>query len=746
MSNLDNPYATPFFACDPSTMDELTLVVERGHWQNVVPTTGECVAIKGSGEGAVTQVEDDIAANGDDLYAILGASGHTASSLITTSNFLTVGKSLGGQRYGFSVRFSSVAIPDGATILGAYISLECSSDKSSPTGANRVIRIYGDDADNSAQIASLADWNGRSLTSAYTDWTAPEYPVSAGAWYNTADITDVVEEIRARGGWSSGNALHFFIEEQNCDNSVYYDFAANEHTTYDQAKLFIDYAYGSGVTTATCDDVTFATSKYRQAPITHIYIDDGGVFSINHVNSTAYDLLPATPAVNDAIYFGIASANPDSGPFNNLVFDIGTVQSGCTIVWEYFQGGATSAWSTLGSTALIDTTQSFTNEGIGSLTFLQPWDSSGVGSWTATTVNTVAGYWIRARVTGVSSPTPPAQQNRSIYSTAWPFVEFEADGVDGDIPALARIEFSGHGQCNASYYKQTRFIAALQSNRGPYGDQGSYDFSAYFPLCDEQLPSLMSALVISGEFSHQWDITTATARAVRLNPTSTGEKSFYFVVNSLHFHGTYRAFLRVRQQGGSDNDFLCRFEVTDRTTYQTLLATKDVAVTIQSGTTNYAVEPFWQLLDLGAVTIPVGVTASNEGGSLNFDIVTTVNSTTGDLYYHDLILMPADEWIVDTQDLVEDGWYWSEKLHIDSLTVPRIDVRSLTKWDSESGANPRTWKTVGTQMRLPTNVGGKIWILSAQRASTGEWLSDGYMVTKVGLFAAQQYLGLRGSR
>jgi hypothetical protein len=103
-------------------------------------------------------------------------------------------------------------------------------------------------------------------------------------------------------------------------------------------------------------------------------------------------LLAAAPAVGDAYYFGY------SMPFTKLTLNIGTqgvkAPGDWTIAWEYYNG---TVWTALGG--LGDGTAAFTAAvGNRDVTFTLP------TAWEATTVNSVTGYWIRARVTASTNP------------------------------------------------------------------------------------------------------------------------------------------------------------------------------------------------------------------------------------------------------------------------------------------------------------------------------------------------------
>lgn len=112
-------------------------------------------------------------------------------------------------------------------------------------------------------------------------------------------------------------------------------------------------------------------------------------------NATANDMtfFPASPAQNDAYYFGYASK------FFGVDITIGTkaVSAVMTVVWEYWNG---SAWATL--TPTLDETSALLLDGTGAkkMRFVPP------AAWAAkASLGTVTGsyYWIRARISEFTS-------------------------------------------------------------------------------------------------------------------------------------------------------------------------------------------------------------------------------------------------------------------------------------------------------------------------------------------------------
>jgi len=142
-------------------------------------------------------------------------------------------------------------------------------------------------------------------------------------------------------------------------------------------------------------------------PVGGAVADDGGVQTDETAaanNPTANDmtLLPATPAVNDAYYFGY------SAPWDWLRLNIGTAGAGVwTITWEYWNG---TAWVELPD--IVDGTSHFGNAGVNDVTFTRP------GDWATTTILTMSLYWIRARVSSFTSIT-----TQPLGTQAWIWVK-----------------------------------------------------------------------------------------------------------------------------------------------------------------------------------------------------------------------------------------------------------------------------------------------------------------------------------
>jgi hypothetical protein len=130
------------------------------------------------------------------------------------------------------------------------------------------------------------------------------------------------------------------------------------------------------------------------------YIDIGTVYTdeTGNCSSNIPDSIPfftVAPAADDAFYFGYQL------PFDDMTVNVSTAGIYvATIVWEYWNG---ATWATL---TVTDGTSGFTVAGINNVTFAIPND------WAATAVNGVTEYYIRIRITTLTTQTtqPLGQQ------------------------------------------------------------------------------------------------------------------------------------------------------------------------------------------------------------------------------------------------------------------------------------------------------------------------------------------------
>jgi len=105
------------------------------------------------------------------------------------------------------IRFPNVTIPQGASITSAILRFQ-SHQTFTQTTVN--VDIYGNDVDDAVAPTDSTEFDNLVLTSNKIDWNnLPGWTMDH--YYNSPDITDVVQEIVNRSGWSSGNALQIIL-------------------------------------------------------------------------------------------------------------------------------------------------------------------------------------------------------------------------------------------------------------------------------------------------------------------------------------------------------------------------------------------------------------------------------------------------------------------------------------------------------------------------------------------------------
>lgn len=137
------------------------------------------------------------------------------------------------------LRFTGLAIPQGATITAASLSIPATGGSVTPL---QTVHIRAEAADNPAAVTSRADGVARVKTTAQTSWSGMT-AISTGS-YTTADFTAVVQEVVNRAGWASGNAMQLFLSSDTTTFGTAWQiaFATFNSATSSPATLSVTYA------------------------------------------------------------------------------------------------------------------------------------------------------------------------------------------------------------------------------------------------------------------------------------------------------------------------------------------------------------------------------------------------------------------------------------------------------------------------------------------------------------------------
>ncbi len=155
-----------------------------------------------SGGTQVTTLEVKVAAGNDD------AEENASGSMYLNSTDLELIYDGSNQTVG--MRFAGVSIPQGATIVNAYLQFWVDEETEEPT----FLTVQGQAIDNAPGF-STTKWNisSRSRTAAGVSWVPPAWLTSgeAGLDQRTPNLSSVIQEIVSRPGWVRGNSLAIII-------------------------------------------------------------------------------------------------------------------------------------------------------------------------------------------------------------------------------------------------------------------------------------------------------------------------------------------------------------------------------------------------------------------------------------------------------------------------------------------------------------------------------------------------------
>ena len=516
----------------------------------------------------------------------------------------------------------------------------------------------------------------------------------------------------------------------------------------------------TGAREPTADDEVFIGNCELEGGLTDIYIYDAPAFLPGNLLDAAlpYDLLPAVPAVGDAIYFGSDTAVANYSSFWNLIFNISIAQNDLTMVWEYSNLG-------LGWTA-ITYFQDDTNAG-GAHTG-QPFDTTGVNGvywnmehppvtvgWRSQIVNGVDAMWIRCRVTAVGgAPSPPRQAERDPYTCVWAYTEIQNDQFGGDLKNLAEIIMTpkadvngpgGAGRQLLEAYFQRVIVGARSVSRGA-------NFRAFINIADTNNPTGFTLTDVGpGAFASIGAYSTpangrgyfwAAGGVVAMTDLVEIEISNTIADN---FYGRFHAYLSVFHYTGSED---YRFQLKVQAGSGGVTLTKPATLP-PAAITSFG---YSEVLDLGVIEIPgSGVVRSDE----DFDniIITIqgecVDATPGQIYIEDLALIPVDEWSGDFIDRAQTNDSTAEKgtrLFIDSVEYPKAGIRCLIKNISTSNIST-IYQSVSSEPAVLRQSGAqRLYFMTLRPHGSGPtWARYWMNCYTVQLKAVKRYYALRGS-
>ncbi len=482
-------------------------------------------------------------------------------------------------------------------------------------------------------------------------------------------------------------------------------------------------------------------NKHNEAQLTHIKILDFGTgFSdIYPAASFPVELFPAIAVANDAVHFGCNTGVNDSGIFTNLVFDLSTGASAATsytLIWEYYNG----SWVTL---TTQDGTESLSAVGVNSVSWEPPSD------WATNSVDSITGYWVRARISAVTGKfTNPVQQTRDVYTAVTPYIEVAALQTLGTIDSLAQLTLLNRSDASGANPElhANRFLAGIM----PVSDHD--DFRAFLNFADEQNPTGVSVDVsVDGDSASSFvdNFSAATGRAVFFNAGTSGISSIADRIKitlattvARDYYGIYRAFLRGKQTGGTLGEVSVRLKISSGSggidSFTDTLWTQS--------TSDHELFEFEELLYLPPSSL---LTPDELGDETSITLQIGTAATDADFYAYDLFLLPTNLMYVDAKDEANTATSIvgnDNRMLIDSITVPKLLIRAVNQ--KTSGLAKGFYRVDSNgEMRILNNKQQRLWILTAQTSAAGSdvWLSKPEALHSATVNVTDRWITGRGS-
>jgi len=615
-----------------SVWPEMVVAIEHGLWQSTIPETGSSISISGTqlySDGPFTATRQ--MQNGNDDAEATPA---TTSLVLNGATIIAGNDGVNAKSVGF--RFRDSLIPKGVTIKSAKITVEAATSQS---GTTVNLTIAGEDTGDAALFSSYADFAGRTRTSATVAWSPGSQ--TAGLTYDTPDLTAIIQEIVNRSDYAYGNALVVFIEDNSSSASAYREWTAYDGTPADSAILEVEYDNRRGQLSTAVNEVYFA-NKSNEEPIRYIYNYDvtALTYSDNLIDDVTAELYPNPAGNGDQIYFGA------DNPFCSIVFDLSDAvgATGYTAVWEYWDG---AAWSTL--TNISDNSDVLQNAGQSVVVWGQ---EGGTPNWQTTTVNGQSAWWVRLRITALTSMTQnPTQQGRAIHTITWSFFQIPAISAGGDIDGLLEIVLKQWAYTATGNDTVSSIYMGLRSY-----SRGDDEFRSFINLDSTQNANGVT-VTPGASLSVQTDLLAATGQSLRLGAVLASLTRIATInlnaVSGPNYEGLYRLFLRFHVPSGSQ-DLTLQARLFSRISQSEIEGDVVTFDSVPSGLT---------FVDLGTWYLPADI--------IELRLYATSSATT-QTYFTDICLLPADEWQARIYNPGED-----------------FGVQS------EEGLSPRTYLTTG---------------------------------------------------
>ncbi len=134
------------------------------------------------------------------------------------------------------VRFTDVTVPSRVVVTYAYVRF---TDFQQELNVTVDVDVNGELATNPVAAFSNADFVARNRTVASINWQPGPWEI--GEEHDTPDIKTLIQEIIDQPGWTSGNSIQIFIEDNSSDTDAVRQPRAYDGLPSEASQLHIEY-------------------------------------------------------------------------------------------------------------------------------------------------------------------------------------------------------------------------------------------------------------------------------------------------------------------------------------------------------------------------------------------------------------------------------------------------------------------------------------------------------------------------
>jgi len=555
-------------------------------------------------------------------------------------------------------------------------------------------------------VASSGPGNNDGTMALFFD-NVQEGSTSTGLDSDTHNITGV--DIGARGALDANMSGSTLFDNIEFDNVVPF-VAAERLADFENTLPFI--------------------SNYRHdSVLSHIFNEDNSAtaFSSNFFgvpNFTYFEVSGSTPALNDAVYFG------SDNPFYNLILNIGVAgnASGATLVLEYS--------TTTGFTSVVDgiRTADLTD---GSFLGHTQINFRGASDWAKRTVNSVNKFWLRVRISALTTwTTSPQQKNEIVYAPKDTYYEINESQIHGDVQSL---------MINRILYYVTQSDAITWITLGAKS-RGLDNFTGRLNAGGDNPTSWSETFDTDTTQTADETAPSGNNATTTFSSNQTLVQRFSITVTDKDiesdFEGTYRIYLRAKQVGGVAGDVSVQLKIQRNVVFE--------GETIKLRQVDEGIE----LIDLGQFEISgfrVLAGETETALTLTFSLFAkSDNGTTPNLESHDLVFMPIDEMglTVSSSLRANQGLIRKRGVQIDSglLREESNNFRFVPASDVFSVVMLSEWESRGTLPIIePIRKTRIYWLLGFANTTTLIIESDQSLNVGHNIYVHERWISLRGS-